>query len=235
MEKANKRIIHENALIIQSFYSELEKIGDAEYGRYHQQNADWYRSFSDRINQILGFTGQTPYEFTSYVASIDLTPEQKRALVELRKQPMFKKLMGETALQQKLELESLLGSKITDESMTFADENGAYRATKTEQQIDQEFEGFNDKLSQLLSDGTITEQQYDGYSQNLDYIYSYYISRSKGEQVPFRKLTNAQYEQIEERALENGVDFSEQMRNETEDLMYEHEELQELQSSGMRR
>ena len=143
--------------------------------------------------------------------------------------------MGETALQQKPELESLLGSKITDEGMTFADENGAYRATKTEQQIDQEFEGFNDKLSQLLSNGTITEQQYDGYSQNLDYIYSYYISRSKGEQVPFRKLTNAQYEQIEERALENGVDFSEQMRNENRDLMYDHEELQELQSSGMKR
>lgn len=132
-------------------------------------------------------------------------------------------------------METVLGSKITDEGKTFADETGAYRATKTEQQIDQEFEGFNDKLSQLLSEGTITEQQYDGYSQNLDYIYSYYISRSKGEQVPFREMTNAQYEQVEERALENGVDFSEQMRNETEDLMYQHEELQELQNQGMKR
>ena len=235
MEKANKRIIYEAVLVHNAFNNELAGLGDEEYSRYHQQNADWYRSFSSKFNQIVGFTGQTVDEFTSYVASIDLTPEQKRALVELRKQPMFKRLMGETALQQKPELESLLGSKITDEGMTFADENGAYRATKTEQQIDQEFEGFNDKLSQLLSDGTITEQQYDGYSQNLDYIYSYYISCSKGEQVPFRKLTNAQYEKIEERALENGVDFSEQMRNETEDLMYQHEELQELQSSGMKR
>ena len=235
MEKANKRIIYEAVLTHNAFNTEIAQIGDNEYGRYHQQNADWFRSFSAKFNQILGFTGQTVDEFTSYVSTIELTPEQKRALVELRKQPMFKRLMGETALQQKTELESLLGSKITDEGMTFADENGAYRATKPEQQIDQEFEGFNDKLSQLLSNGTITEQQYDGYSQNLDYIYSYYISRSKGEQVPFRKLTNAQYEQIEERALENGIDFSEQMRNETQDLMYNHEELQELQSSEMKR
>jgi hypothetical protein len=235
MEKENKRIIYEAVLAHNAFHNELAGYGDAEYSRYHMQNADWFRSFSDKFNQILGFTGQTVDEFTSYVSTIELTREQKRALFELRKQPMFIRLMGETALQQKTELESLLGSKITDEGMTFADENGPRVATKTKQQIDQEFEGFNDKLSQLLSNGTITEQQYDGYSQNLNYIYSYYISRSKGEQVPFRKLTNAQYEQIEERALENGIDFSEQMRNETQDLRYDHEELQELQSSGMKR
>ena len=232
MEKVNKRIIYEAVLVHKAFISELACIGDGKYGRYHQRNAEWYSSFSSRFNQIVGFNGQTVDEFTSYVATIDLTPEQKRALVELRKEPMFKKIMGETALKQKSELESLLGSKITDEGLTFADENGAYRATKTEQQIDQEFESFDDKLSQLLSDGTITEQQYDGYSQNLDYICSYYISRSKGEQIPFRKMTNAQYEEIEERALENSVDFSEQMLQETQDLMYEHEKLQKLQSSG---
>ena len=87
----------------------------------------------------------------------------------------------------------------------------------------------------ILNSGAITEDQYDAYSQNLDYIYSYYISRSKGEQIPFRKMTNAQYEKVEERAMENGIDFSEQLSNETQDLMYEHDELQELQSSGMRR
>ena len=48
-------------------------------------------------------------------------------------------------------------------------------------------------------------------------------------------MTNAQYEKVEERAMENGIDFSEQLSNETQDLMYEHDELQELQSSGMRR
>lgn len=235
MEKAKKRIIYEAVLSHNAFNAEIVEIGDNEYGRYHQQNADWFRGFSDKFNQILGFTGQTIDEFTSYVSTIELTPEQKRALVELRKQPMFKKLMGETALQQKSELEILLGSKITDEGMTFVDENGAYRATKSEQQIEQEFEGFDDKLLKSLSDGTITKQQYDGYSQNLDYIFSYYISCSKGEQVPFRKLTNAQYEQIEQRAEENGISFSEQLFQENKNLMYDHNEIQELQKQGMRR
>ena len=101
MEKANKRIIYEAVLVHNAFNNELAGLGDAEYSRYHQQNADWYRSFSSKFNQIVGFTGQTVDEFTSYVASIDLTPEQKRALVELRKEPMFKRLMGETALQQR--------------------------------------------------------------------------------------------------------------------------------------
>lgn len=235
MEKANKRIIYEYLLVNSAFQNELSQIDDNEYSRHHQQNADWYRSFGDRFNSILGFTGQTQDEFMNFVSSIQLLPEQKRALMELRKEPMFKKLMGETALQQKSELEMALGSKITSEGMTFADENGARVATKTEQQLDQEINVYSDKLSQLLSSGAITEEQYDSYDRNLDYIYSYYISRSKGEQIPFRKMTNAQYEQVEQRAMENGISFSEQLRNETEDLMYEHEEIQELQSQGIRR
>lgn len=104
-----------------------------------------------------------------------------------------------------------------------------------EEQLDQEINDHSDKLSQLLSSGAITEEQYDNYERNLDYIYSYYISCSKGEQIPFRKMTNAQYEQVEQRAMENGISFSEQLRNETEDLMYGHEEIQELQSQGIRR
>ena len=57
---------------------------------------------------------------------------------------MFKRLMGETALQKKSELESVLGSKITSDGMTFADENGARVATKTEEQLDQELDSYSD-------------------------------------------------------------------------------------------
>jgi hypothetical protein len=199
------------------------------------QNSDWYRSFSSRFNQILGFSGQTIDEFTNYVSTVNLTSEQKRALFELRKEPMFKRLMGEVALQQKSGLESVLGTKITSEGMTFADENGARIATKTEQQLDQELDSNSDKLAKLLSSGAITEEQYDNYNQNLDYIYGYYISQSRGDQIPFRKMTNAQYENIEQRALENGVDFNSQLVQETTDIRYEHDEIQELQNQGMHR
>ena len=237
MEKANNRIIYEAVLVHTAFNNELDGYSDNEYSRYHQQNAEWYRSFSSKFNQILGFTGQTIDEFTNYVSTINLTPEQKRALVELRREPMFKKLMGETALLQKTKLESVLGAKITSEGMTFADEHGPKVATKTEQQLDKELNTYSDKLDQLLNSGAITTEQYDGYVQNLDYIYDYYMSRSRGDQIPFRKMTNAQYENLEKRALENGVDFNEQLVQETTDLRYDHEELQELQSQhgGMRR
>lgn len=235
MEKANKRIIYEYLLVNGAFQSELSQMSDTEYSRHHQQNADWYRSFGDRFNSILGFTGRTQEEFMSFMSSIQLSPEQKKALVELRREPMFKKLMGETALQQKSELEGVLRSKITSDGMTFADENGARVATKTEQQLDQELNAHNHRLSELLSSGSITEEQYDSYSQNLDCIYDYYMSRSRGDQVPFRRMTNAQYEQVEQRAMENGISFNEQLVQETKDLMDEHEEIQELQSHGVRR
>ena len=235
MEKANKRIIYEAVLVHNAFNNELAGFSDNEYSRYHQQNADWYRSFSSRFNQILGFTGQTVDEFVNYTSNINLTPEQKRAFVELRKEPMFKKLMGETALQQKAKLENVLGTKITSEGMTFADEYGPKVATKTEQQLDQELNAYSNKLSELLTSGAITEEQYNEYSQNLDYIYDYFLSRSLGDQIPFRKMTNAQYENLEARALENGISFNEQLVQETMDLRYDHEELQELQNRGIKR
>lgn len=48
-------------------------------------------------------------------------------------------------------------------------------------------------------------------------------------------MTNSQYEQIEQRTIENGISFSEQLIQETGDLKYDHDEIQELQSQGMKR
>lgn len=230
MEKINKKIIYEAVIVHTAFNNELAGFSDNEYSRYHQQNSEWYRSFSRRLNQIVGFTGQTIDEFTNYVSSINITQEQKRALVELRREPMFKKLMGETALLQKEQLENVLETKITSEGMIFADEHGPKVTTKTEQQLNKELITYSDKLDLLLNSNAITEDQYNNYVQNLDYIYDYYVSCSRGDQIPFRKMTNAQYENLEKRALENGVNFNEQLVQETINLRYDHEELQELQN-----
>lgn len=237
MEKANKRIIYEATIIDNAYANEQLAIDSyPEYSRYHHQNADAYRDFSHRLDQILGFSGQTIDEFISYVASITLSPEQKKALAELRKEPMFKKLIGETALQQKSELESVLGDKITLDGMTFIDDDGKPRtALKSEEQLDQESDAYSDKLSQLLSSGAITQAQYDSYIRSLDGIYAYYISQSKGEQIPFRKMTDKQYEQIEERAKENYISFTEQLKQESQYLQYEHNNYQKLQGQGMKR
>lgn len=235
MEKANKKIVYEYLLVNSAFQNELAHYGDNEYGTYHRNNADWYRSFGDKFNEILNFKGQTEQEFMEHISSLVMTPEQKRSLVELRKQPMFKKLMGETALQQKQELETVLGTEITSAGMTFADENGARVAVKTIPQLEQELNSHSDRLSSLLSTGAITEEQYNKYDQLLDYIYTYYESHSKGEQIPFRKMTDKQYEFLRQQAEENGISYEEQKRQATEDIRYEFEEVQELQSQGMKR
>ena len=229
MEKANKQIVYEFLLVNNAFQNEIAQYGDEVYSRYHSQNANWYRSFADRFNSILGFTGRTKEEFMDFISTIQLSSEQNRELAELRKEPMFKKLMGETALQEKAELEKLLGTKITSEGKTFADENGAMVAIKTEQQLLDELNAYSDKLSELLDDGVITVEQYEKFDQTLDYIYGYYISCSKGENIPFRKISNLQYEQIDQRAIDNGLSFEEQLNKETEDLIYMHEKIQKLQ------
>ncbi len=232
MPRQIERIAHEYLLISQAFQNELAAIGTDEYSRYHQQNADWYRSFSDRLNDILGFKGYYNDEFLEHMSSIQLSNEQKQELAKLRREPMFKRLMGETALQQKKELETILGGRITSEGMTFADENGATVAVKTEQQLEQELDTYNEQLSKLLSYGALTDGQYNYYNQNLEHIYDYYISRSKGEQLPFRKMTDAQYAQIEQEAQANGIRFEEQMYQATQDLKDDFDEVQELQSNG---
>ena len=232
MEKENKRIMYEGMLLNDAFNNELEGYGDSVYSQYHVQNAEWFMSFIHRLNEIVDYKGQTADDFVKHVSNIILSPEQRRALVELRKEPMYIKLMGETALQQKQELEGLLGVPILLQGKTFAGPEYPSVAMKTEKELESELDTFSDKLAELLSTGAISQEQYDKYDQMLDYIYGYYISSSRGDQIPFRKMTNEEYKKVEERAQENGVAFDEQLRQETADLQEEHAELQELQGGG---
>ena len=61
----------------------------------------------------------------------------------------------------------------------------------------------------------------------LDSIYAYYVSQSKGEQIPFRKISDSEYEKIEEQAYINGVSPSEQMMEINQDILYQFQEVQE--------
>ena len=119
--------------------------------------------------------------------------------------------------------------------MTFAGDDYPSVAMKTEKELEDELDLYSDKLSELLSAGKITQEQYDKYDQMLDYIYDYYISSSKGDQIPFRKMTDEEHKQVEERAYFNGVTYDEQLRQETADLRHDHEELQGLQTEASRK
>lgn len=236
MEKANKRIIYEGIAVNTAFFNELNARGDG-YDTYHYTAMGEYDAIGKKINEILGYPGGDVDDYAKYVSTITLTPEQKKALFELRKNPWFKKILGETALQQKGELENLLGVKITLQGMAFGDERGVSYAIKTEQQLDQELNAYSEKLSQLLSSGAITEEQYDSYDLSLDSIYEYYISQSKGEQIPLKKRSDAELEDIKEQAFLHDHTFDEEIELMNYDRQDEHEDLQELQSQhgGMRR
>lgn len=233
--KINKKIIYECLLVNSAYQNELSQYGDNEYSMNHINNAGYYENLANEFYEILNFNGQTEQEFMSHMSSLAITSEQKKSLVELRKHPMFKKLTGETALKQKKKLETVLQTKITLAGMTFNDENSTKVAVKTIAQLEQEFNIHSNKLSLLLSCGVISGEQYDEYNQLLEYIYTYYESYSKGELIPFRKMTNKQYEILIQQAEENGVSFEEELQLATEDIRYEFEKVQELQSQCIKK
>ena len=236
MEKVNKKLIYEILLSNESFYKELEQIGsDNNYSRYHDQNADWYRSFGDELNKIINYNGQSNDELISYISTLQLTNEQKRSINDIRRIPMFKRLTGETALLKKSELENILGVKITSEGGSFAKENGIVVSVKEVKQLENELDSYSNELDNLFNSKSITREQYDNYTEALDYIYTYYISKSKGEQIPFRKISDSDYESIESKADENGITLSEQLSQINEDIKYDFDEVQELQSKGSHR
>ena len=147
--------------------------------------------------------------------------------------------MGETALQQKSELEKILKTEINvlgDIAWSDGKDQPRY-AYKTEEQLEEELNNNYTKLAKLLKSGAITDAQYESYVQNIDYIYDYYVSRSRGEQIPFRMRTNAQYEDLEKRAFQDDISPEELEKKENEELLNIRETLQDLQSqhSGMRR
>lgn len=85
--------------------------------------------------------------------------------------PLFKRIMVQKTLEQKIEMESILGT-------TFSFVNTGDDVYKLVEVI----QGCRDKLVDLLAAQKITQQQYDNYLKNIDYLTNYYWSVVKGEQ-----------------------------------------------------
>lgn len=235
MDRDNRKILFEGqALYNNALMEEQKQDSDSNYSRYHYQNSAWFYDFFHKLSEIIKFEGKTIDEFINYVSTIVITPDQRKALHELRSEPMFIRLMGELALQQKQVLESLLG-EITLQGRTFATEQYPVTAMKSVNELSHEQTDYTDQLDELFESGKITKEQCENYNQILDYIYSYFMSCSKGDQIPFRPMSNAEYESIEKKAEENGLDPEEQFRNETMYLRGELERIQAMQADGPRK
>lgn len=222
-----------NELIIthDKFWETLSHIGETDnFYRYNTNLLSIYSSISSNIQKVIGIQGGTKEEVKSQLSSIastSLTSEQKKQLSEIRKHPVYKKMMGENALQMKAELENILKNKITSEGISVALENGGVMiSVKDEATLWKEFEDNSEKIDELLSSGQITEEQATRYDTALNAIYTYYISQSKGEQIPFRKISDSEYEKIEEQAEYIGITPEEQLQKINQDLLFEFQEVQ---------
>lgn len=208
----------------------LEKTDNSDFIRYNENQHKWYLSICDNIQRVVGIQGGTKeetYNQLSEIASKPLTNEQKKQLSEIRKHPMYKKMMGENALQIKSELEQVLGTKLSSEGITIVSENGSFASIKDEDTLYAELDINSNKLTEFLSNGQITQEQYQRYDAALDSIYTYYVSQSKGEQIPFRKISDSEFEKIEEQAYINGISANEQMMKINQDMLYQFQEVQE--------
>lgn len=234
MNTKNKEIINEYLLLNNAFRESLQKMGNNDgYAWYNENNKDWYFSLSKKYATILGIQNiQTEQEAISICSNMELTLEQKIALKKVKREPMFKKLMGETALLQKSELETLLGHELTANGMTYADENGPRVSIKSLLELDKEEETYNDILDKLFIAGKITEEQHRSYGQQLFYIYNYFMSISKGEQIPFRKLSDAEIKIIQNQAEEEGLDFHTLLTQINAEKMEDFQEFQDSIHKG---
>jgi len=185
------KIYYEIMVGLKSSEKERQKYNDSEYFNYHTNQSNWYFSIANNIKNSIGIHGNSLEEISEQLNSmknIQLTNEQKKVLSDIRKHPIYKKMMGENALLIKTEIEELLGIIITSKDTPIVSENAIYISVKDEYTLYEELDSNSDKLEQLLLNGQIGQEQYQIYNMALDYIYDYYISESRGEQIPFRKI-----------------------------------------------
>lgn len=210
----------------------LAKSTNSEYLRYNHNMCDWYTKLSVDLFNALGIQGGTSEELKRQLSAIGakpLTAEQKQKVAEVRRHPIYKKVMGERALAMKPQLEQILETKITAVKAGGAFEDGVQVQYKDVKTLVAELIKNTDKLDRLLDCGKITEMQAEQYDIALNDIYAYYISLSKGEQIIYKKRSDKEYVAIEEQAELNGITPEEQLRKDNEDLLYRFKEVAEFE------
>lgn len=239
MKQKNKQIIEEYLLLNKAYSDTLPSPETLDgYSWYKYTMNIYYRSLNSEYINILGIQNlQTHQEAISVLSNMELTSEQKRALKVVQKDPVFKKLMGETAISKKGDLEKVLGQEITYQGMTYADEREPRESVKSVEVLENERQAIYNKLSIQLSSGTITEEQYRYFLDQTDYIYNYYESISMAEQIPFRKISDIEIEKIQRMADEEKISFDEALSQRNgemiEDFKDFHTEINEIPEKGI--
>lgn len=227
MDVINKQITYEcMALFYASQKERNTKELEPGYLGYHSNMSNLYFKYFDEYLNILGVSSEertSENEVINKLNNLILSKKQEIAIKRLKREPAFIKLMGETALSKKDELEQLLGVSLNVYSgITLASDNinePSKQVPKSLLQINKEFDSYYDKLDLLFENGTISEEQYNDYEGQLDYINSYFTSISKGEQIHLRKISDKEYENIRELANMEGISYEEMFAKINIDMM----------------
>ena len=227
MERINQYIIQERQMIKEALQREEKAMKeDREYSIYHEDMANYYERIVQTIDSIVAFKGSSDENFIIAVANQVISEQQTVNFLQLRNLPLYKRALGETALLKKEKLETILNFKITNEGILVYKDGKYLRAVKIPQELEEEGNWLSDKVSSLYQEGTLSQNRAEKVYSLVFYIYQYYDSISKGEQISFSKVSNTLYYQIERNAQLCHVSFKSQMDQFFQEKRFQFEDLQ---------
>ena len=223
-----QNLVNAYSAIDKYWQNEMQQYTAADgYTNQHSINMSDAVSLKAQINGAVGFIGNSVTEFKKYISKQKFSSKQRKEIDKIKKSPRFKKIIGESALLNKDELEKLLDVKISSKGLTFQNQNGPVSTVKTEEEILNDSQECEDKLADLLEKGRITETQYKHYFSLLNAISEYYLSELSGEQIPLKNRPDKEYEQMKQEADKKGISLEDMQK---EIFQKEKEELQQHQA-----
>ena len=228
----NELLIEENKILCEAFMQEdaLSVGGNETY--YHTILAKQYSVLIKRLYAAINFEGNSKEEFKKYISTIQLNGDQLDAVLKLKKDPLFIKAMGENAIKDKSEIEELLFYQINNEGIPYFSDYGVTKTVKTEAEINEEANIIYQQLSDLVENGTISQGKFERLKQSLYYIFNYYISVAKGEQLPYELITDEEYRVLALQARRRNTTFANELEKEKLRRRYLFEDAQREQEEN---
>ena len=219
-------IINDKILLREAAETE-QKLSEKQYAthvKYHKDLAEWYRAMELFLNEIVTGTADIDLEaFKEKLPNITLSFDQIEDIIQLRNNPLYKRVLGLAAIQQLYDLEDDLYDKydtldnlrlefdVDNKGKTFTYNGRKITAVKTPEELGAEIESLASRVNTLKEVGAITEEESQKYQKSLFHIYEYYVSIAEGEQLSFPKLSDNEYEKMKEKVNTNNISIEKQL------------------------
>ena len=256
-ERLKRSIINDKILLREasSYEQALSEEEYSNYRKYHTDFAGWYKNiecFLDDIifgkprnrEELLMLTSGEGVEVEQFKKRIDedsLTLDQIDEIAGLRTNPLYKRVLGLTALQKTDELLDYIYDHLgLDLDLTSNGEDFYYQgkmvtAKKTPEEIAHDIQVIREKIDLLRKYNKITEEERKRYQGILYHIYEYYVSISDGEQIQFPKISDKKYTEMRQEASKHNLQMEKIIREYMNSYREEFEKVQALQRSFYQR